>query len=138
MFPSAKKRPYSAKSHGPTKKRKMSPGKPTREDKGAKSPNRSGLGGAQRDGRGKGWKKFKDGEKPFGKKMQLGGKTFKGKPFPPKTSSEGKMKFSKKKNEGHKTFGGKKDKSRNQRVKPGFKKKGPGAQQGFKKKKGKG
>lgn len=137
MFPSAKKRQGSEKTHGPAKKRKMSPGRPPRKDRDAKSPRRNGPGGQHRDKAGKGWKR--DGEKPFGKKVKPGGKT-----FGAKKAGDREKKFGgKKKFEGNKTFGGKKNmdkpfKSRGQKSKPGFKKKGAGAKQGFKQRKGKG
>ncbi|KAM9345634.1 suppressor of SWI4 1 homolog [Symphorus nematophorus] len=128
MFPSAKK------------KRKMSPGKPQRKDRDAKSPKRNGPGGEQRrDKAGKGWRKSRDEEKAFGRKMKPGGKTFGGK----KAGDREKKFGGKKKFEGSKTFGGKKNKdksfkSKGQKAKPGFKKKGAGAKQGFKQRKGKG
>ncbi|XP_056256731.1 suppressor of SWI4 1 homolog [Seriola aureovittata] len=133
MFPSAKKRRSSEKSHGPAKKRKLS-----RKDSDTKSPKRNGPGGQHRDKMGKGWKKSGDREKAFGKKMNPGGKTFRGKkPGDRENKFGGKKKF-----EGKKTFGGKKNKdktfkSKGQKGKPGFKK-GAGAKQGFKQRKGKG
>ncbi|XP_076608785.1 suppressor of SWI4 1 homolog [Chaetodon auriga] len=138
MFPSAKKRKGSEKTHGPAKKRKLSPGKPPRKDRDARSPKRNGPGGQQhRDHTGKGWKKSRDREKPFGKKARPGAKT-----FGAKKAGEGDKKFGgKKKFEGNKTFSGKNNKdrtfkSKGQKAKPGFKKKG--AEQGFKRRKGKG
>ncbi|KAI3359695.1 hypothetical protein L3Q82_014078, partial [Scortum barcoo] len=124
MFPSAKKR-------------KMSSGKPPRKDRDAKSPRRNNPGAKERGKTVKGWKR--DGEKPFGKKVKPGGKT-----FGAKKASDGEKKFGgKKKFEGNKTSGGKKNKdkpfrSKGQKSKPGFKKKGTGAKQGFKQKKGRG
>lgn len=137
MFPAAKKRRSSDKSHGPPKKRKMSPGKPPRRDGDGKSPKRSGPGGLHRDRPGKGWNKSQDREKTFGRKMKPGGgKTFK-KPGDRENKFGGKKKF-----EGNKTFGkNNKDKhfkSKGPKGKPGFKKKGGGAKQGFKQRKGKG
>ncbi|CAJ1075295.1 suppressor of SWI4 1 homolog [Xyrichtys novacula] len=141
MFPSAKKRQSSDKTHGPAKKRKLAPGE-SRKERDAKSPKKSGPRGVRRDSTEKGWKKPRDGEKAFGKKMKPGGKTFKGKTFAAKKAGGekfgGKNKF-----EGKKTFGGKKNKdkpfkSKGQKGKPGFKKKGAGAKQGFKQRKGKG
>uniref|UniRef100_A0AAX7VXA2 Brix domain-containing protein n=1 Tax=Astatotilapia calliptera TaxID=8154 RepID=A0AAX7VXA2_ASTCA len=76
MFPSGKKkRRSSEKSHGPAKKRKLSPGQ-SLKDRGSKSP-----GGQHRNQTGKkqqkeGWKKSRDGEKSFGKKMKPTGKAF--------------------------------------------------------------
>ncbi|XP_071325593.1 suppressor of SWI4 1 homolog [Trachinotus anak] len=139
MFPSAKKRRGSEKSQGPVKKRNLSPGKSSRKDSDTKSPKRNGPGGQHRGKIGKGWKKSGDREKAFGKKMKPGGKTFAGKkPGDRENKFGGKKKF-----EGNKTFGGKKNKdkpfkSKSQKGKPGFKKKGAGAKQGFKQRKGKG
>lgn len=137
MFPSAKKRHASQKTHGPAKKRKLSPGK-SRRDKDSKSPKRDGPGGRHRDKPGRGGKKSSDGEKPFGKKMKPGGKTFRA-----KKSGDSDNKFGRKKKfGGNKTFVNKnKDKlirSTGQKGKLGFKKKG--AKQGFiqRKRKGKG
>ncbi|XP_051244076.1 suppressor of SWI4 1 homolog [Dicentrarchus labrax] len=120
-----------------TKKRKLAPGKQPWRDRDSKSPRRDGPGGSQhRDKAGKGWKNSRDGDKPFGKKMKPGGKTFGGKKY-----GDGDKKFGgKKKFEGNKTFGGKSNKdksfrSKGQKPKPGFKKKGAG---GFKQRKGKG
>lgn len=140
MFPAAKRRRGPDNSHGHAKKRKFSPGKPFTNDRGAKSPKRNGTGGPHRDKTGKdqrrtGWKKPGDREKPFGKKMSPGGKTFRA-----NRRSDGDNKYGgKKKYEGNKTFGGKnsKDKpfrSKGQKGNMGFKKKGAG----FKQKKGKG
>ncbi|XP_029292847.1 LOW QUALITY PROTEIN: suppressor of SWI4 1 homolog [Cottoperca gobio] len=114
-----------------------SPGKPFRKDRDSKSPRRNGPGGYQRDG--KGWKN--DGEKPFGRKMKPGGKAFGGKAFGAKKPGDREKKFGGKKNfEGNKTFGGNKDKSFKSKGPKGtaFKKKGAGAKQGFKQRKGKG
>ncbi|XP_041673479.1 suppressor of SWI4 1 homolog [Cheilinus undulatus] len=142
MFPSARKRPHSEKTRGPAKKRKMSPGKSRRKDGDAKSSDGKSPAGIQRD-KGKGWKKSRDGEKAFGKKMKPGGKAFRGKTFAAKKAADYEIKFSgKKKFEGNKTFGGKKNKDRpfktkGQKGTPGFKKKGVGPNQGFKQRKGK-
>nr|XP_046272531.1 suppressor of SWI4 1 homolog [Scatophagus argus] len=125
MFPSAKKR-------------KLSPGKPQRKGRDVKSPKRNSPAGRQhRDKMGKGWKKSRDGEKQFGKKIKPGGKTFRAKKAGDRDNKfDGKKKF-----QGNKTFGGKKDKdksfrSKGQKAKQGFKKKG--AKQGFKQRKGPG
>lgn len=136
MFPSTKKRHSSEKTHGPAKKRKMSPGKPPRKDRDAKSQRRTGQGGPHRDRPGKGWKR--DGEKPFGKKTGPRGKA-----FGAKKAGDRENKFGGKKFQGNKTFGGKKNqdksfKSKGQKGKSGFKKKGAGAKQDFKQRKGKG
>lgn len=138
MFPSAKKRHGSEKTHRPAKKRKMSPGQPPRRDRDAKSPRRNSPGGHHRDKAGKDWKKSRDGEKPFGRKMKPGGKA-----FGAKKAGDRERKFGGKKFDGNKTFGGKQNKdksfkSRGQKGKPGFKSKGAGAKQGFKQRKGKG
>uniref|UniRef100_A0A7N8WLY2 Peter pan homolog n=1 Tax=Mastacembelus armatus TaxID=205130 RepID=A0A7N8WLY2_9TELE len=112
MFPSAKKRQVSEKSHVPAKKRKLSPRK-SRSDKD------------------------RNGPKQIKKKMKPGGKTFSA-----KKSGDGENKFGgKKKFAGNKRFGNKKDKSfssKGQKGKLGFKKKGAAAKQGFKQRKGKG
>ncbi|CAK6971165.1 suppressor of SWI4 1 homolog [Scomber scombrus] len=155
MFPAAKRRRGPPKSHAPDKKRKMSPGKSPREDRGSKSPRRDKMG---KDQQRKGWKTSGDRDKPFGKKMnprgkafggkkpgdrenKFGGKNkFEGKTFGGKKKFEGKTFGGKKKFEG-KTFGGKKNKdfrSKDQKGKPGFKKRGAGAKQSFKQRKGKG
>ncbi|XP_037545027.1 suppressor of SWI4 1 homolog isoform X2 [Nematolebias whitei] len=81
MFPSAKKRRRSEKSHKPTKKGKLSPVASSKETF-SKSPNRKGAGGQSRDRmgkdrHGKGWKKSKDEKTTFGKKK-----------FPPKSRDE--------------------------------------------------
>ncbi|XP_039973447.1 suppressor of SWI4 1 homolog [Xiphias gladius] len=139
MFPSAKKRQGSEKFHGPAKKRKLTSGKSSGKDRDAKSPKRNGPGGQLRDKTGKGWKKSRDGDKPFGKKIKPGRKM-----FGAKKAGDRENKFGgKKKFEGNKTFGGKKNKdkpfkSKGQKGKPGFKKRGAGAKQGFKQRKGKG
>ncbi|XP_060882901.1 suppressor of SWI4 1 homolog [Labrus mixtus] len=144
MFPSSRKRQGFDKTHGPAKKRKMSPGKSPWKDRDAKSPKRNGPGGSRRDDQGKGWKNSRDGEKAFGKHMKPGGKVFKGKTFGSRNSGDRDMKFGgKKKFDGKKTFGGNKNKdrsfpSKSQKGKPGFKKKGAGGKQGFKQRKGKG
>ncbi|KAM3598695.1 uncharacterized protein V6R79_021448 [Siganus canaliculatus] len=129
MFPSAKKRKGSDKTHGLAKKRKLSSGKQPRKDRDANSPKRKGPGGLkQRDKTGKGWKKPRDEEKPFRKKMKPGGRTF----------------GAKKTGDGRKHFGGNKRdqsfQSKSQKAKGGFKNKGAGAKQkqGFKHRKGKG
>ncbi|XP_026181754.1 suppressor of SWI4 1 homolog [Mastacembelus armatus] len=131
MFPSAKKRQVSEKSHVPAKKRKLSPRK-SRSDK-----DRNGPAGQHRDKPRKGWKKPGDQEKQIKKKMKPGGKTFSA-----KKSGDGENKFGgKKKFAGNKRFGNKKDKSfssKGQKGKLGFKKKGAAAKQGFKQRKGKG
>ncbi|XP_034750322.1 suppressor of SWI4 1 homolog [Etheostoma cragini] len=133
MFPSTKKRHASEWPHGPAKKRKFSTGKPFRKDRDAKSPRRNGPGGHHKNTSGKGWKKSGDGEKPFGRKTKPGG----GKAFGAKKSGDREKKFG-----GNKTFGGKKNKdksfkSKGPKGKPSFKK-GAGAKQGFKQRKGKG
>ncbi|XP_070779072.1 suppressor of SWI4 1 homolog [Enoplosus armatus] len=137
MFPSTKRRHGSEKTHGPAKKRKMSPGKPPMKDRESKSLRRNGPGRPHRDKPGKEWKR--DGEKPFGKKMKSGGKTFGAK----KAGDREKTFGGRKKFEGNKTFGGKKNKDKSfkpkgQKGKPGFKRKSAGAKQGFKQRKGKG
>lgn len=137
MFLSGKKRRNTEKSHGPAKKRKMSPGKSSKE-RDSKFPKRTGPGGQHRDKmgkdkQGKGWKKSKDGGKVSG--MKTGPLR---KAFGSKKSGEGENKFG-----GKKKFDGKKNKdksfrSKGQKGKMGFKKKGAGAKQGFKQRKGKG
>lgn len=135
MFPSAKKRKGSENSNGPFKKRKLSPGKSLRKDKGGSSPNNPG--GQHREKPRKGWKKSGDGEKPFGKKMKFGGKTFK-----TKKRDNTENKFGGKKKGGSRVFANKnKDKSFNlkaQKGRPGFKKRGAEAKRSFKRRKGKG
>lgn len=121
MFPSAKKR------------KGLSPGRPPRKEKAAKSPKRTASGQREsKDKAGKEWKKSRDGEKPFRKKMKMGGKT-----FGAKTHGDRENKFG-----GKKRFDGKKKdksfKSKGLKAKAGFKKKGTGAKQGFKHRKGKG
>nr|XP_033501743.1 suppressor of SWI4 1 homolog [Epinephelus lanceolatus] len=151
MFPSAKKRHGSDRNHGPAKKRKLSPGKSFKKDRDAKLPKRNSPGGQLGDKTGKGWKKSGDGEKPFGKKMKPGGKAFganksgdREKKFGGKKKFEGNKTIGgKKKFEGNKTFGGKKNKDKSFQSKgpkgsQAFKKKGAGAKQGFKQRKGKG
>ncbi|XP_070703580.1 suppressor of SWI4 1 homolog [Pempheris klunzingeri] len=137
MFPAAKKRWGSEKAHRPAKKRKMSPGKPPRQDRESKSPKRKAPEGRHGDKAGKGWKNSRDGEKPFRKKIMAGGKTVGGK----KAGDREKKFGGKKKFEGNKTFGKKnKDNSfkpKGQKGKPGFKK-SAGAKKGFKQRKGKG
>lgn len=125
-----KKRRGPEKNHGPAKKRKMSPGKPPRTDRSHTSPKRSGKERQQqqRDKAGKGWKKFGDGEKTFGKRKTFGGKK----------SGDGEKKFG-----GKKKFGAVRDKGnsfkpKGQKAKVDFKKKGSGAKKGFKQRKGKG
>ncbi|XP_047427879.1 suppressor of SWI4 1 homolog [Mugil cephalus] len=139
MFPTAKKRPrlqHSEKSHGPTKKRKPSAGKSSWNGTDNKAM-RKGPGGQHRDKRGKdqqkkGWKKSRDEEKPFGKKMKPTGKA-----FGAKRMGDGGNKFG-----GKRKFDGKKNKdnfrSRDQKGKSGFKKKGAGTKRGFTQRKGKG
>ncbi|KAK2833287.1 hypothetical protein Q5P01_017176 [Channa striata] len=116
MFPSAKKRKGSEKSHGSAKKRKLSTGTSLRKGKDAKSPKRIGPGEHLRDKHRKGSKMSRDGEKSFGKKMKFGGKTFRA-----TKAGDTENKFGKKK------FGNKnKNKSFNlkgQKGKPAFKKK---------------
>uniref|UniRef100_A0AAQ4RUV0 Peter pan homolog n=1 Tax=Gasterosteus aculeatus aculeatus TaxID=481459 RepID=A0AAQ4RUV0_GASAC len=127
MFPATKRRHGSERTHGPAKKRKMSPGKPFRKDQDGKSPKRNGPGG-QRDKMGKGWKK--DGEKAFGRDTKPGRKPFGGK----KPGERGEKKFG-----GKKTFDKNKDKSfksKGSKGKPAFKKKG--VRHGSKQRKGKG
>lgn len=139
MFPAAKKKPRlqrSEKSHGPANKRKPSPGKPSWNGTQNKAA-RKGPGGQHRDKRGKdqqrkGWKKSRDDEAPFGKKMKPAGKAFGTK----KTGDRGnkfgaKRKFDGKKNKDNFRSKGQKDKS-------GFKKKGAGTKRGFTQRKGKG
>ncbi|KAM8845077.1 suppressor of SWI4 1 homolog [Spinachia spinachia] len=129
MFPATKRRHGSERPHGPAKKRKMSPGKPFRKDKDAKSPKRNSPGG-HRDKTGKGWKKPGDGERPYGRKMKPGGKPFGGK----KPGERGENKFG-----GKKTFDKNKDKSfksKGSKGKPAFRKKG--VKHGSKQRKGKG
>ncbi|XP_038143905.1 suppressor of SWI4 1 homolog [Cyprinodon tularosa] len=138
MFPGAKKRRRSDKSQERPRKRKLSAGKTSR-DPDSKSPKRKKAVGQQRDkagtalqGKGKAWKKSKDGEKAFGKKKWPPGKA-----FGSKKSGERENKF------GRKNFDGKKNKdkhfsSKGHKSKPGFKnKKGAGEKQGFKRTKGK-
>lgn len=127
MFPATKRRHGSERTHGPAKKRKMSPGKPFRKDQDGKSPKRNGPGGP-RDKMGKGWKK--DGEKAFGRDTKPGRKPFGGK----KPGERGEKKFG-----GKKTFDKNKDKSfksKGSKGKPAFKKKG--VRHGSKQRKGKG
>lgn len=138
MFPSAKKRKGSEKTRGPAKKRKLSPGSSSRQDRDGKSPSRHGPGGQRhRDKMGKGWKQPKGGEKTFGSKMRPGGKPF-------GVKKGGEKTFGGKKNfDGKKKFGGNKNKDKSfktkgQKTKPGFKRKGVGLKQGFKQRKGKG
>ncbi|KAM9844243.1 suppressor of SWI4 1 homolog [Aulostomus maculatus] len=143
MFPGARKRRNADKSHGPVKKRKLSPGGSASKDRGAKSPKRVGPGGPRRDGPGqdkqrKAWKKPRDRDKPFGKKPATGGK-----PFRAKKAGDGENRFGgkKRKFDGKTTGMKNKDrpfKSKSHTGNPGFKKRGPGAKQGFKQKKGKG
>lgn len=122
MFPSAKRK-GSEKAHTAAKKRKLSPGKAPRQGRDAKLPKRNGPGGPQhRDQKGKGWKKSRDGDKQFGRKSKL--------PFGGKKAGDGDRKFGGKK-KFEKSFRSKGQKS-------GFKKKGAGAEQGFRKRKGKG
>lgn len=135
MFPSAKKRKSAEKSNGPSKKRKLSPGKFLQKDKGGRSPNNPG--GQHREKHGKAWKKSGDGEKPFGKKMNLRGKTLKS-----KKTDDMENRFGRKKKGGSRVFANKnKDKSFNskgQKGRPGFKKRGAEAKRSFKQRKGKG
>uniref|UniRef100_A0A3Q1GJJ9 Peter pan homolog n=1 Tax=Acanthochromis polyacanthus TaxID=80966 RepID=A0A3Q1GJJ9_9TELE len=137
MFPGAKKRRFSEKSHGPAKKRKQSPGKPSGKDRDSKSPKRKGPGGPYRDKTGKdpqrkGWKKSRDGEKSFGQKMKPGGKAFGAKRHGDRENKfGGKKKFNSNKNK-DKPF-----KSKGQKGKSGFKRKGGGTKQGFTQRKGK-
>lgn len=139
MFPSTKRKHSSERTHGPAKKRKMSPGKSFGKDRDSKSPKRNGPGGHRRDGNtGKGWKKSGDGEKPYGRKMSPGGKSFGAKRTGDRESFGGKKRF-----EGNKSFGGNKNKDRSFNSKgpkssSAFRKKGAGAKQGFKQRKGKG
>lgn len=139
MFPSTKRKHSSERTHGPAKKRKMSPGKSFGKDRDSKSPKRNGPGGYRRDGNtGKGWKKSGDGEKPYGRKMSPGGKSFGAKRTGDRESFDGKKRF-----EGNKSFGGNKNKDRSFNSKgpkssSAFRKKGAGAKQGFKQRKGKG
>lgn len=114
MFPSAKKR------------KGLSPGKPPRKDKVAKSPKRNGPGGQLRNRTGKGWKKSRDGEKTKPGRKTLGPR-----------AGDREKKFGR----GKRFEGNKKDKSfksKGQSAKSGFKKKGAGGKQGFKHRKGKG
>uniref|UniRef100_A0A7N6FHW7 Brix domain-containing protein n=1 Tax=Anabas testudineus TaxID=64144 RepID=A0A7N6FHW7_ANATE len=117
-----------------TKKRKLSPGKSLRKDKDSKSPQSSG--GRHREKPRKDWKKSGDGEKPFGKKMKPGGKTFKS-----KKPGDMENKLGGKKKGGSKIFGNKnKDKafnSKGHKGKQGFKKKGAETMRSFKQRKGK-
>lgn len=147
MFPAAKMRRVPGKFPGPFKKRKLYAGKSSPgDDKRAKTPKRHGPGGQRRDRTGEGQERkwgTKPGDrvKPFGKKFGPGAKKYGG-----GRPGDGDRKFGgRKKFEGNKTFGGKKTterrfKSKDQKGKPGFKKRGPGggAKQGFKQKKGKG
>ncbi|KAF3700032.1 Suppressor of SWI4 1 -like protein [Channa argus] len=134
MFPSATKR--REKPYGSAKKRKLSSCNSLKKDKFAKSPKRIGQGGQLGDKHRKGSNMSRDGEKSPGKKMKFGGKTF-------RSTKAGDMenKFGKKKG-GKKMFGNKnKDKCFNlkgQKGKPAFKKRGAGAKQDYKKRKGKG
>ncbi|XP_047211995.1 suppressor of SWI4 1 homolog [Girardinichthys multiradiatus] len=156
MFPGAKKRRRSEKSHEGAKRRKLSAGKPSKEPD-SKSPKRKGAAGQHRDktrnavqgkgwkkskdGKGwkkkmeekdgKGWKKSKNGEKSFGKK-----KWAQGKAFGSKQSGERENKFARK------NFDGKKNKdksfkSKGHKGKSDFKKKGAGGKQAFTRTKGK-
>lgn len=135
MFPGAKKRRRSEKSHDRAKKRKESPGKSSKEPD-SKSPKRKGAVEQRRDKKGKaphgkGWKRSKDEEKAFGKKKWPPGKV-----FGSKKSGEKGNKFARK------NFDGKKNKeksfqSKSHKGKSGFKKKGTGGKQGFTRTKGK-
>lgn len=135
MFPGAKKRRRSEKSHDRAKKRKESPGKSSKEPD-SKSPKRKGAVEQHRDKKGKaphgkGWKRSKDEEKAFGKKKWPPGKV-----FGSKKSGEKGNKFARK------NFDGKKNKdksfqSKGHKGKSGFKKKGTGGKQGFTRTKGK-
>ncbi|KAM4534932.1 suppressor of SWI4 1 homolog [Fundulus diaphanus] len=135
MFPGAKKRRRSEKSHERGKKRKLSPGKNSKEPH-SKSPKRKGAAGPHREKtgntlQGKGWKKSKDAEKAFGKKKWPPGKA-----FGSKKSGERENKF------GRKNFDGKKNKNRSfpskgHKGKSDFKKKGAGGKQGLTRSKGK-
>lgn len=122
MFPSAKKR------------KGLSSGIPPRKDKDriSRSPKRNVPERRQhRDKTGKGWKKTRDGEKPFGNKMKPRGRTFGAKKAGDRGDNFG----------GKKKYEGKRDKSfksKGQKAKPSFKKRGAGAKQGFKHRKGKG
>lgn len=113
MFPSAKKR------------KRAFPAKHSGRDKGANTAKTFSGGQV-----GRGWKKSKDGEKAFEKKMKPAGKTFGAK----KGGRDNKFGAKKKKfelNKKDKSF-----KSKGHKGNQGFKKKG--AKQGFKQRKGKG
>ncbi|KAK7940480.1 hypothetical protein WMY93_003806 [Mugilogobius chulae] len=130
MFPGAKKRRMRDKSNGPTKKRKLSPGKSPNKDERGKSPKRNGPGANRADKTGKPhktWKKSGDSEKPFSKKYKTGGKTF-NKKGPGAAEKFGKNKFG-----SNKMFSKNKDKKfkpKGQKGKPGFKKP-PGGKKNF-------
>lgn len=135
MFPGAKKRRMRDKSNTPTKKRRLSPGKPSMKDKGGKSPKRNGPAayhGEKSEKPHKQWKKFGDSEKPFGKKNKPGGKAF-GSNKPGDRERFGKKKF-----QSNKTFAknnkDNKFRPKGQKGKPGFKKP-TGGKQGFKQRK---
>ncbi|XP_034046402.1 suppressor of SWI4 1 homolog [Thalassophryne amazonica] len=142
MFPGAKKRKSSEKLRGPAKKRKLSPDI-SRMDKSTKVPKRNDPGGrhGSKMGHGqqrKGWKKFEDRDKAFGKKFKPKGQKFRGK----KQGNEKRKFGGKKKFEGKKVFLGNKSndksfKSTGQKNKSGFKTKGAGFKKGFKQRKGK-
>lgn len=120
MFPTAKKR------------KGLSSGVPPRKDRFSKSPKRNVPERRQHtDKTGKGWKKTRDGGKPFGKKMKPSGRTSGTKKVGGRDNKFG----------GRNRFEGKKDKSfksKSQKAKPSFKKRGAGAKKGFKHRKGKG
>ncbi|XP_043956254.1 suppressor of SWI4 1 homolog [Gambusia affinis] len=135
MFPGAKKRRRPEKSHDRAKKRKLSPGKSSKQPD-SKSPKRKGVVGQHRDKtgkapHGKGWKKSKHEEKAFGKKKWSPGKA-----FGSKRSGERENKFPRK------NFDGKKNKdktfqTKGHKGKSGLKRKGAGGKQGFTRTKGK-
>ncbi|KAM9394543.1 suppressor of SWI4 1 homolog [Pholidichthys leucotaenia] len=131
MFPNAKKRRSSDKSHRPAKKRKMSPGNSSKDGDSKstkrKAPHRDKSGkDRQRDG----LKKFKDREMSFRKKPA-------GKAFRTKKHRDRENKLGEKKNFGRKNKD-RPQKSKGQKGNLGFKKRGGGAKQGFTQRKGKG
>lgn len=127
MFPSGKKkRRSSEKSHGPAKKRKLSPGQ-SLKDRGSKSPEGQHRNQTGKKQQKEGWKKSRDGEKSFGKKMKPTGKA-----FGAKRAGE-QDRFGGKRRNGDRPF-----KSKSQKGKMGFNKSAGGRKQGFKHKQRKG
>lgn len=105
----------------------MFPAKHPGRDKGANTGKRTLSAGQAR----RGWKKSKDGEKAFGKKMKPAGNTFGAK----KGSRENKFGAKNKKFELKQM--GKSFKSKGKKGNQSFRK-GAGAKQGYKQRKGKG